>query len=142
MTYNSLFKIALISTVLLLAQIFNVSAQDNNVGIGTTTPHPDAILEITSDGGQKGFIMPRMNTIERMLLVPGAQSDGLIVYDIDLDQFCYWDENDATWVCIGGLGNQGPTGPTGPQGPTGTNGVAGADGLSCSYHGECTLAIE
>jgi hypothetical protein len=111
----------------------SVFAQDNNVGIGTTTPHPDAILDITSDNGQKGLLIPRMNTVQRLLLAPGIQSDGLMVYDTDLDQFCYWDENDAQWVCIGGLGNLGPTGPTGPQGLQGVPGPpgpAGADGAT------------
>ena len=109
------------------------------MGIGTTTPHPDAILDISSDNGQKGLLVPRMNTVQRLLLAPGIQSDGLMVYDIDLDQFCYWDENDAQWVCIGGLGNLGPTGPTGPQGiqgvpgppgPAGANGATGPAGAN------------
>ncbi len=117
----------------------SVLAQDNNVGIGTTTPHPDAILDISSDNGQKGLLVPRMNTVQRLLLAPGIQSDGLMVYDTDLDQFCYWDENDAQWVCIGGLGNLGPTGPTGPQGiqgvpgppgPAGANGATGPAGAN------------
>ncbi len=122
-----------VTTMLLFVGFTGFSQSNNNVGIGTTTPHPDAILEITSDGGEKGLIIPRMNTIQRQLLVPGTQSDGLMVYDTDLDQVCYWDENDAQWVCIGGLGNLGPTGPTGPAGPTGPNGLpgpAGADGAT------------
>ena len=112
---------------------FSGFAQDNNVGIGTTTPHPDAILDISSANGTKGLLIPRMNTVQRLLLAPGLQSDGLMVYDVDLDQFCYWDENDAQWVCIGGLGNLGPTGPTGPQGIQGVPGPpgpAGADGAT------------
>ena len=114
-----------LSFIAVLLQSAMLFAQDNNVGIGTITPHPDAILEITSDNGTKGLIVPRMNTIQRQLLVPTIQSDGLLVYDTDIDQLCYWDENDAQWVCIGGIGNFGPTGPTGPAGPTGANGLHG-----------------
>jgi hypothetical protein len=119
--------------LILLTSSFYVSAQDNNVGIGTTTPHPDAILDVTSANGEKGLLIPRMNTIQRLAIIPTVQSDGLMVYDIDLDQICYWDENDAQWVCIGGIGNSGPTGPTGPQGIQGVPGPpgpAGADGAT------------
>ncbi|MCF8276085.1 MAG: hypothetical protein K9J17_05055 [Flavobacteriales bacterium] len=103
----------------------------NNVGIGTTTPHPDAMLEITSGGGEKGLIIPRMNTLQRLTLAPSTQSDGLLVYDTDIHQFCYWDENAAQWVCVGGSGgNTGPTGPAGATGSTGSSGANGANGAT------------
>jgi len=107
----------------------------NNVGIGTSSPNANAMLEITSGGGEKGLIIPKMNTIERMLLEsdeltvnPDPANNGLLVYDTDLDEFCYWDEDDAQWRCFGiGGGSGGGTGPTGPTGPTGA-GAPGATG--------------
>lgn len=130
---------ALSLVLMLLATATITVAQDNNVGIGTITPHPDAMLDIDSDAGSKGLLIPRMNTVQRLLLAPNVQSDGLMVYDTDLDQICYWDENDAQWTCIGGIGNQGPTGPTGaqgvqgvpgPPGPAGANGATGPVGAA------------
>lgn len=123
----------LILIVLGFAQ--NAFAQNDNVGIGTTVPHENAILDISSV--EKGLLLPRLNTLQRLAVNPTAGSDGLMVYDTDLDEFCYWDENDAQWVCIAQGGGQGPTGPTGPagadgqpgpQGPQGPAGPAGADG--------------
>lgn len=129
MTYNPIVKITCFCMILVLGLVSSVSAQDNNVGIGTISPNPNSILEISSSNGEKGLLIPKMNTIQRQLLDPTLtttpDNDGLMVYDTDLDQICYWDENDAQWVCIGGLGNLGPTGPAGP---TGANGAPGADG--------------
>ena len=134
MNHRIVSAIALISICTMV--LSTVSAQ-NNVGIGTTTPHPDASLEVTSLNGEKGLLIPRMNSIQRLALNPAPQSNGLLVYDVDLDQICYWDENDAQWVCLGGAGSQGPTGPTGaagtpgvagPQGPAGADGATGPAG--------------
>ena len=111
-------------------------AQDNNVGIGTITPEPNAILDISSQ--TKGFLMPRLSTIQRMSIADPPTtflpptSDGLMVYDIDLKQFCYWNHALVNWECIGALGNTGPTGPqglVGVAGPTGAQGIQGIQGL-------------
>ncbi|MCB9186067.1 MAG: collagen-like protein [Flavobacteriales bacterium] len=124
LTSKSLFVVSILSLVFGTS----VFAQYNNVGIGTSTPHENAILDISST--DKGLLVPRLNTLQRLAVNPIIGSDGLMVYDTDLDQFCYWDENDAQWVCIGGLGNFGPTGPTGPAGPTGANGANGPAGAN------------
>ena len=111
----------------------DVIAQDN-VGIGTVTPQENAILDISST--EKGLLVPRLNTLQRLAVLPVAGADGLLVYDTDIDQFCYWDENDAIWVCLdmaGGFGATGPqglAGSAGPAGPAGGVGPAGADGAT------------
>jgi hypothetical protein len=118
-------------------------AQTDNVGIGTSTPHPNAILDVSSTS--KGLLVPRLNSLQRVLMNPLPSADGVLVYDTDLKQFCYWNVTLGDWTCIdvsGGPGGVGPTGPTGPagvagaagpQGPagaTGNDGVAGADGAT------------
>lgn len=134
---KSLRNFAGIFCVILSSLIQTGYAQNDNVGIGTTVPQENAILDISST--EKGLLIPRLNTLQRLAVAPVAGSDGLIVYDTDLDEFCYWDENDAQWVCIAQGGSQGPTGPTGaagtnglpgPAGPTGPQGPAGADGAT------------
>jgi hypothetical protein len=124
---------ACLIAVLFFSFVPDVVAQEN-VGIGTITPQVNAILDIESDS--KGLLVPRLNSLQRLAIAPVATADGLLVYDTDLHQFCYWDENAADWVCIdmtGGFGATGPTGPAGgpgSAGPAGGVGPAGADGTT------------
>ncbi|MDB4655552.1 collagen-like protein [Flavobacteriales bacterium] len=76
----------------------NTAIGVNKVGIGTSTPHPDAILDISSN--EKGLLTPRLSTLQRLLLVPTIGSDGLLVYDTDLHKLCFWNEASEIWVCI------------------------------------------
>lgn len=105
----------------------------NNVGIGTTTPEASAILEMEST--DKGVLVPRMTTAQRLAIV--GPTEGLMVYDITVDCFFFYETTSASWqnLCsAGATGPQGPAGPAGPagaqgpQGPAGNNGTAGATG--------------
>ena len=74
----------------------------NNVGIGTSTPNSQAILEIESE--DKGILISRLTTIARNAL-GGAltgNEDGMLVYDKDLTAFYYWDGPNLQWVQVGG----------------------------------------
>jgi hypothetical protein len=107
---------------LLLISQFSLFAQQN-VGIGTTTPNNSAILDLTATN--KGLLVPRMTTAQRIAIV--APATGLLVYDTNFNQFWYFDG--TIWVqAIGPMGPTGPTGVAGAQGPTGTNGAQGPTG--------------
>ncbi len=115
----------LILLLLVAISFGTVSFAQNNVGIGTTTPHNNAILDISST--EKGLLIPRMTTAERLGIGPTATAAGLLVYDMTDSNFWYWDG--TQWVQVGsGIGTVGPTGPTGVAGPAGTNGAPGATG--------------
>lgn len=58
----------------------------NNVGIGTGTPHQSAILDIESS--DKGVLVPRMTSTQRAAIAMPA--DGLLVYDTDSNSFWYY----------------------------------------------------
>ncbi|MGB0368884.1 MAG: hypothetical protein ACPGU4_00650 [Flavobacteriales bacterium] len=117
-----------------LLLFIQVSIAQDNVGIGTTTPHESSILDVSSV--EKGLLVPRMNTLQRLGVNPTVGADGLLVYDTDLDQFWYWDG--TQWVQstgptgpagpAGANGVTGPIGPAGPQGPAGANGTNGTTG--------------
>jgi hypothetical protein len=107
------------------------SAQEN-VGIGTTTPDPSSILEISSS--DKGLLIPRTDTIS--IANPAT---GLLIYTETDSTFYYFDG--VVWRAAigltgatGGTGGVGPTGAIGstgmigPIGPTGINGLNGATG--------------
>jgi hypothetical protein len=97
----------------------------NNVGIGTNTPDPSAVLELSAT--DKGMLVPRMTTAQRNAIVNPANS--LLVYDTDVQCFFYF-KTATGWenLCEGIVGPQGPAGPAGPIGAAGPQGPAGADG--------------
>jgi hypothetical protein len=124
---------ALCAVGLMLHSRFEAAAQTENVGIGTATPHPNALLDLSSVN--KGLLVPRLNTLQRTLMSPLPSANGLLVYDTDLSTFCFWDGVSSQWVCLDELGNgsggaTGPTGSTGPAGPTGVSGAEGATGAT------------
>jgi hypothetical protein len=62
-----------------------------SVGIGTTNPSPDAILQLNST--TKGFLPPRMTTAQKNAIP--TPIEGLMVYDTDLKRLCVY--NGTTW---------------------------------------------
>jgi hypothetical protein len=119
--------------------LFSVTTiAQNNVGIGTVTPDPSAILDLSTSN--KGFLAPRLTATQRMLIANPV--DGLLVYDKDSLCFFYYRIPPAPqlpgWRSLcnavgtgGGIGPTGPTGagtvgPTGPAGATGPTGPTGA----------------
>ena len=68
------------------------------IGIGTTSPDASSALEINSV--EKGFLMPRMTTAERIAIVNPAL--GLLVYDTDTKLI--WSYDGAVWVKNSGAG--------------------------------------
>ena len=99
--------------------ISDLQAQ-NNVGIGTTVPHPSALLEL--EATNMGILIPRTDT--NLITNPAT---GLLIFQNADTQFYYFD---GTWwkQAIGPQGPAGFDGATGAQGPTGPTGNDGADG--------------
>jgi hypothetical protein len=135
----SCFKYCIALTIIIASLCAN--AQNNNVGVGTLTPDPSAILDLVHNN--KGFLVPRMTAVQRMAIVSPANA--LLVYDTDSSCFFYYKQPALAWVSLcqagpigatgatGIAGAQGPTGsqgPTGAQGPAGPTGAAGATGPS------------
>jgi len=87
-------KIINLRNVLLVGLIILFSssyAQNNSVGIGTTTPDNSAILDLVSNN--QGLLIPRNNTSGITSIA--APSDGLILYNTD--DKCYWFWNNSAW---------------------------------------------
>ena len=60
------------------------------VGIGTTTPNANAVLELQSPGDNQGFLAPRLTTVQRDGISLSSGDKGLMVYDSDHAKFYYW----------------------------------------------------
>lgn len=81
------------ASLLLFLVVFTTSifAQNNSVGIGTTTPDNSAILDLVSTN--QGLLIPRNNTSGITSIA--SPSDGLILYNTD--DKCYWFWNNSAW---------------------------------------------
>jgi len=101
-------------------------AQDN-MGIGTLSPDPSAILEVRST--DKGVLLPRLTSAQKNGVASPAQ--GLFVFDTDTESFWYYDG--TQWVEA--LGPTGPVGPQGIQGPQGVQGPIGPPGADSNVPG-------
>jgi hypothetical protein len=93
-------KIKLIVFVLLLLSSLKFDAQ-NNVGIGTYTPHFSSILELKAT--DKGILIPRLSTGQRMSIV--NPENALLVFDTDFNCFYYFTSvNGWLSLCSGNSG--------------------------------------
>src|SRR5690554_445473 len=117
-------KLNILVVSLFIGSFSLLNAQDN-VGIGTTTPEATAVLDVNAN--DKGMLVPRLTTAQRVGIASPAE--GLLVYDVDNECFYYY-KTSTNWesLCAGGTGTPGPAGPQGPAGATGPTGAPGPQG--------------
>lgn len=90
---------------LFIAFLFFIGISDAQVGIGTTTPSPASMLEIspTSDGGSsfRGLMPPVMTIAQRNLINITTTDVGLLVFinDSIVGVRCLQFYTGTTWVC-------------------------------------------
>jgi len=73
----------------LLAAVLLTAITSAQVGIGTTTPHASAALDITST--TKGFLTPRMTNVQRQSISNPAAGLMVFVTDFDGGSFMFYD---------------------------------------------------
>lgn len=83
----------IINTVLFLACLNSVVGfSQQNVGIGTLTPNPNAMLEISST--DKGLLIPRLTNAQKATLgtslTNSINDNSMLVYDVEDSLFYYW----------------------------------------------------
>lgn len=84
-------------TFIILLLIVSANAVYCQVGINTTDPDPSAELHVKSTN--KGLIIPRMTTSQRINNIT-SPADGLLVYDTDLKMFFFWNSTDNQWQSL------------------------------------------
>lgn len=67
------------------SELMRLVASTSNVGIGTSTPDPSAILDVTST--TKGFLPPRMEEYQRDAI---SAAEGLIIFNINSQELNVW----------------------------------------------------
>ncbi len=87
--------------LLLIISFTTLQAQNKTLGVGVTTPNPNAALHVESPTGNQGFIMPRLSTAQRTnqtftSSLASSSATGLMVFDVDTHEFYVW--NDTAWV--------------------------------------------
>lgn len=73
------------------AILVSLQAVSQNIGFGTNTPHPSALLDVSSTS--KGVLLPRMTSEQRAAIVNPAK--GLMVFDSTTNNF--WFYNGRAW---------------------------------------------
>lgn len=92
MKFNKLFSG--LTVIAFSLSLNSALAQTENVGIGTVTPDPSAILDVVSpELNPKGILIPRMGPIELAnmeALYNDTLPGGLLIYEEELGEFWYY----------------------------------------------------
>src|SRR5690606_6858800 len=101
---SSYIKSCGITGFLFFTLLFFSLISQAQVGIGNTNPAASSMLDITST--EKGFLVPRMTTAQRIAIPTPANS--LLVYDTNLESFFHFDATPGpgSWVKINSTANE------------------------------------
>lgn len=118
---NNLKKVLPISLLLNIIFLGNAHAQ---VGIGTTSPHSSAILEISST--TQGLLLPRMDSVQRDAIE--APTAGLMIYNNGSGSYSLEISNGVTWSKLRNKISSSVTSGTEPEGGIASIGTATPNG--------------
>lgn len=93
--------------ILLLLTLAPIVLYSQNVAVNNTgaVANAHAILDVDVSTNDKGVLIPRLSTVERVAIAGlGAADEGLIVYDETTNSFWFWDG--TQWVEMSNAGSQ------------------------------------
>jgi hypothetical protein len=131
------YKIKNRHLLICLFLLFYVAPMLAQVGIATDFPNKSAMLDLSTQG--KGFLIPRLTTIQRNQIVSPAR--GLIIYNTSNNVLEVYSGPIETpsWVGVtgakGGIGYTGATGPTRTLLTIDTSMLSTASGVNSSVDG-------
>ncbi|WP_131329466.1 hypothetical protein [Chryseobacterium piperi] len=91
--------------ILLLMTFGRLSSQNTNgaVGINTTIPNSNSVLDVVSGENNKGILIPRLTEEQRNAIsINKANDDGLTIYNTTEDCYNYWSLADDEWKSVCG----------------------------------------
>jgi uncharacterized protein (TIGR02145 family) len=106
---------------LLAVAVFPLAVAAQNIGIGTTTPSPSAVLELQASN--KGVLIPRLTTAQ--LNAIAAPANGLLLYNTDSAAFTY--RTDNSWLYLKGTASTATPGNI-------SWGITGNAGINAATH--------
>jgi hypothetical protein len=83
------FRILLFFALIIFG--FSAFSQNKSLGVGTSTPNPNAALHVESPTNNQGIIIPRLTEAERLGMTLTAAEKGLIVFDNTINSVFTWD---------------------------------------------------
>ncbi|MFN8360756.1 MAG: hypothetical protein U0264_12655, partial [Candidatus Kapaibacterium sp.] len=104
MLHNNTLRPAKAIVIVMAMMLLSTSAvlAQENVGIGTKTPHGSSVLDLSIDllSSPKGFLAPRMTEAQKTSI--SAPAKGLLIYQTDGTQGFYYFDG-TQWIPFGGL---------------------------------------
>lgn len=95
-------KVLLIAMLFVFGKSFS-QTYNGAVGINTTTPNSNSVLDVISGNNNKGVLIPRLTEAQRNAIVINQSSDdGLTIYNTTEDCFNYWSFADNEWKSVCG----------------------------------------
>ncbi|HBV16991.1 hypothetical protein [Chryseobacterium carnipullorum] len=95
-------KVLLLALLLVFGQFYS---QTNNgaVGINTSLPNTNSVLDVVSGGNNKGILIPCLTEAQRdAIVINKPKDDGLTIYNTTEDCFNYWSFADDEWKSVCG----------------------------------------
>jgi hypothetical protein len=134
--YYSMNKCLQLFQLVFLTLYLNVGISQNNIGVGTPTPHPSAVLDLDPSSiphlqfdHSMGFKIPytdtnAVNAFANSFTPPQPIAHGLLIFQKGAETYYYYHAVLNKWIpLIGQQGLQGPRGDTGVAGPRGRKGI-------------------
>lgn len=96
---NQRFFVMTMKKIFILFFFFfiNIEKHYSQIGIGTTTPHPSSVMDVSSEN--RGVLIPRLNTEQRDSI--SSPANGLMIYNLDVN--CIEFFNSSEWINICGI---------------------------------------
>lgn len=95
-------KMLLLAMLLVFGQFYS-QTHNGAVGINTSSPNENSVLDVVSGGNNKGILIPRLTEAQRdAISINKLKDDGLTIYNTTEDCLNYWSLADDEWKSVCG----------------------------------------
>lgn len=96
-------NILLCITLFFAFNLFLRGQNNGAVGINTSTPNANSVLDIVSGDNNKGIMIPRLTEVQRnAIAINNTLDDGLAIYNTTENCLNYWSNTDNEWKSVCG----------------------------------------